>query len=59
MPADGGDSAMVLGEFRRAGIDVDTLAARLQEEGAKAFVTSWHDLLEVIAAKSADLRKAG
>lgn len=59
MPADGGDSAMVLGEFRRAGIDVDTLAARLQEEGAKAFVTSWHDLLAVIAAKSVDLRKAG
>ena len=59
MAVDGGDSEAVLGEFRRAGIDVDALATRLQEEGAKSFVTSWHDLLEVIAAKSADLQKAG
>jgi transaldolase len=59
MPADGGDAESVLTEFGRAGIDVDGLGARLQEEGAKAFVASWQDLLEVIAARSADLQKAG
>ena len=42
----------------RAGIDIDALAAQLQEEGAKSFVNSWHDLMEVIASKSAALQKA-
>ena len=37
---------------------MDALAGQLQDEGAKAFVNSWHELMEVIAAKSADLAKA-
>ena len=41
-----------------AGIDVDALAGKLQEEGAKSFVNSWNDLMAVIAAKSAELKKA-
>jgi transaldolase len=45
----GGDSGEVLGEFAQAGIDVDALAARLQREGAEAFVKSWRDLLGTIA----------
>ena len=31
MPADGGDCEAVLAEFTKAGIDLDALAARLQE----------------------------
>ena len=38
--------------------DVDALAGQLQDEGAKAFVNSWHELMDVIAAKSADLAMA-
>jgi len=55
MPADGGDCDEVLAAVRRAGIDVDALAARLQSDGAAAFVKSWHDLLGRIEAKSAEL----
>jgi transaldolase len=58
LPPDGGDCEEVLAQFVRAGIDVDGLAARLQDEGAKAFVKSWNDLLSVITSKSAVLAKA-
>jgi len=58
LPADGGDCEAVLAQFARAGIDVDALAAQLQEEGAKSFVKSWNELMEVIASKSAALAKA-
>jgi len=58
LPTDGGDSEEVLARFARAGIDVDGLANQLQDEGAKAFVTSWKELMGVIAAKSATLAKA-
>ncbi|HYN62817.1 MAG TPA: transaldolase [Rubrivivax sp.] len=54
-PADGGDCEAVLARFRQAGIDVDALAARLQSEGAASFVASWHELMRVIASKSASL----
>jgi transaldolase len=52
------DSKVVLHAFGRAGIDVDALAARLQEEGAASFVASWNELLGVIASKSASLGRA-
>jgi transaldolase len=58
LTADGGDSEEVLARFAAAGIDVDALAGQLQDEGAKAFVSSWHELMDVIASKSADLVKA-
>ena len=58
MAADGGDCETVLREFARAGIDVDALAARLQQEGAAAFVKSWNELMAVIASKSAALETA-
>jgi transaldolase len=48
-----------LGQFERAGIDVDALGARLQEEGAAAFVRSWNELMTVIGSKCAALAKAG
>jgi transaldolase len=55
LPADGGDCADVLSRFAEAGIDTDTLAAQLQDEGAKSFVKSWNELMAVIASKSAAL----
>ena len=58
LPADGGDCEKVLAGFARAGIDIDALAARLQDEGAKSFVSSWSELMDVIAAKSAALKSA-
>jgi transaldolase len=58
MSADGGDCEAVLAQFAKAAIDVDALAARLQDEGAKAFVNSWNELMNVIASKSAILAKA-
>ena len=39
-------------------IDIDDLAAKLQDDGAKSFVSSWNDLMEVIASKSATLAMA-
>jgi len=58
LPADGGDCEEVLVRIAEAGIETDALATRLQDEGAKAFVQSWNDLLAVIASKSAVLAKA-
>ena len=58
LPADGGDCEEVLAQFAKAGIDVDALAAQLQEEGAKSFVKSWNELMAVIASKSAALKAA-
>ena len=57
LPAGGGDCEEVLAKFAKAGIDVDALAAQLQDEGAKSFVKSWNDLMAVIASKSAALNK--
>jgi transaldolase len=57
LPQDGGDCEEVLAQFGKAGINVDALAAQLQDEGAKSFVSSWHELMEVIASKSAALGK--
>ena len=57
LPADGGDCEQVLARFAKAGVDVDALAARLQDEGAKSFVASWNELMGVLAAKCASLGK--
>jgi transaldolase len=56
--ADGGDSENVLSKFRKAGVDLDALAAKLQKDGAESFVTSWNELLKVIASKSSSLAQA-
>jgi transaldolase len=58
LPQDGGDCEEVLDEFIKAGINIDALAAQLQDEGAKAFVNSWNELLGCIAYKSLSVRKA-
>jgi transaldolase len=57
LPADGGDGEEVLARFASAAVDVDTLASQLQDEGAKSFVNSWRELMDVIAGKSAALAK--
>jgi transaldolase len=57
--ADGGDCEGVLAEFRNAGVDIDVLAKRLQDEGAASFVASWNELMGVIASKSAAIAKVG
>ena len=57
LPADGGDCEGVLGEFAKAGVNVDALGAQLQDEGAKSFVKSWNDLMQVIASKSELLKR--
>jgi transaldolase len=59
MPVDGGNAEATLAAFAQAGVDVTALAARLQTEGAEAFVASWTELLACIADKSASLRRAG
>jgi transaldolase len=51
-----GDHEAVLAEFVAQGIDLDALAARLQDEGAKAFVKSWNELISVIDTKSAAIQ---
>jgi transaldolase len=58
LPVDGGDCEAVPTAFAEAGIDLDTLAAQLQNEGAKSFVKSWNELMAVIASKSAALANA-
>jgi len=57
LPADGGDCETVLAEFGQAGVDINALAARLQEEGAKSFVQSWNELMSVIEEKSAAIKQ--
>jgi transaldolase len=58
LQADGGDCEQVLAQIRDAGINVYALASQLQDEGAKSFVKSWNELMEVINSKSAALKKA-
>ena len=56
MSADGGDCEMVLELFAKAGVNIDDLAARLQNEGASSFVKSWNELMAVIASKGVALK---
>lgn len=62
MAQDGGDAEDTLAQFAAAGVDVEALAARLQQEGADAFVASWQQLMARIAEKmdrrATDARKA-
>ena len=52
MSANGGEAEKVLQQFAAAGIDINQLAATLQQDGAKSFVKSWEELLRRIADKS-------
>ncbi|MGB8331995.1 MAG: transaldolase [Polyangiales bacterium] len=57
LPADGGDCESVLASFAKAGIDIDALAARLQQEGASSFVKSWNDLMACVDSKRATIHQ--
>jgi transaldolase len=58
LPSDGGDSDAVLAQFAAVGVEIEALAAKLQDDGAASFVKSWNELLAVIDAKSAQLQVA-
>jgi transaldolase len=51
MATDGEAAEEKLAELSAAGIDVDALAERLQEEGKAAFVDSWNELLKTIESQ--------
>ncbi|HKB51681.1 MAG TPA: transaldolase [Solirubrobacterales bacterium] len=51
LPADGEAAEAALGEFTEAGVDLDALAARLQDQGKQAFVDSWTELLKTIESQ--------
>jgi transaldolase len=55
MDADGVAADATLAQFKKAGIDIDALAARLQLEGAQSFAKSWHQLLARVASKRVSL----
>ena len=58
MAANGGDCDQVLAEFTAAGIDIEALAERLQDEGTRSFAKSWESLMAVIASKRESGKKA-
>jgi transaldolase len=58
MPVDGGDCEELLERFAGSNIDVHSLSAQLQDEGAKSFVNSWNDLMAVLRSKCAVLERA-
>jgi transaldolase len=39
---DSDDSEDTLSQFAKSGIDINTLSAQLQDDGAKSFVNSWN-----------------
>jgi transaldolase len=51
------DCEQVLAEFVAAGIDLDKLGARLQNDGTNNFVDSWNELMAVLEFKAAMLHK--
>jgi transaldolase len=58
LPADGGDCEEVLSRFTQAGINIDGLAAQLQDEGAQSFVKSWNELMSVVDSTRVLLERA-
>jgi transaldolase len=58
LPPDAGDSDAVLTQFAAVGVEVDSLARKLLDEGAASFIKSWNELMAVIESKSSALQKA-
>ncbi|HET7743850.1 MAG TPA: transaldolase [Gaiellaceae bacterium] len=56
MATDGGSADETLAAHVAAGIDVDSLAAKLQADAAASFVDAWNDLLSIIDEQKATLR---
>ena len=57
-PADGGNAKKCWRGSRRRRSTSVRCRAELQDEGAKSFVKSWNDLMDVIGSKSAVLERA-
>jgi transaldolase len=57
LPPDAGDSDAVLAQFAAVGVEVESLARKLQDEGAASFIQSWNELMAVIESKSSALQK--
>ena len=55
MATGGGDTDTTLAQIADAGVHIDALALKLQQEGAEAFVKSWNQLLQRIAGKTSAL----
>jgi transaldolase len=55
LPPDGGDADDLLKQFAGAGVNTEEVAAQLQQDGAKSFVTAWDDLLDRIKAQCASV----
>ncbi len=55
MPADGGNVDERLKVFADAGVDTGQLAAKLQSDGAKSFVTAWNELIDRIRTQAASV----
>jgi transaldolase len=51
LPRDGADAEKTLAAFAAAGVDLETLAARLQEEGKQSFDKSWKEMLDSIESE--------
>lgn len=58
MATDADEAEAMLARFEAADVDLDALALKLQQDGAKSFVKSWQQLLTRIADKSAALASA-
>jgi transaldolase len=56
---DGAEAERTLKAFAKAGIDVDKVAAELQQEGAEAFSQSWRDLLACVKERRSALASVG
>jgi len=59
LPLQALDCDQMLTEFAQAGIDVDAVAAQLQEDGAEAFVKSWLSLMDCISSRAQALEQVG
>ncbi|HWM63876.1 MAG TPA: transaldolase [Solirubrobacterales bacterium] len=57
LPTDGVAAEETLAEFAAAGIDLDALAARLQDEGKQSFDKSWKDLLGSLESEREQLAR--
>jgi transaldolase len=58
LTTDGDTAEVTLRQFSESGIDIDALAAQLQDDGTKSFAKSWKDLIDVISSKGTQLKKA-
>lgn len=52
---DGGDALGVLDAFAAAGVDLEAVGRKLQDDGARSFVESWRGLMELLQARSREL----